>query len=80
MLFTLPLFVQSARLELEVESLKTQLAQCKVRPQRPGAGDRRAAADRVMWLVLQVSDSRSQQLLQEAQKSAKSSKLRVQVT
>jgi hypothetical protein len=33
-----------------------------------------------MCVVLQVSDSRSQQLLQEAQKSAKSSKLRVQVT
>jgi hypothetical protein len=29
--------------------------------------------------LLQVSDSRSQQLLQEAQKSAKSSKQRVQV-
>ncbi len=27
-------FTQAARLELEVESLKTQLAQCKVRLQR----------------------------------------------
>ncbi len=67
---------KAARLELEVESLKGQLAQSKV---LFISYSRLGLVCPDSQRSVQVCDSRGQQLLQEAQKSAKMGKQRIQV-